>query len=38
MKLRVGQTLLVTKPGTGTLAVNGTPLPQKGAEPLPGSD
>lgn len=34
----LGLELLVTKPGQGTLAVNGTPLPVKGARPLPASD
>jgi hypothetical protein len=34
----LGVELLVTKPGQGTLAVNGTPLPVKGARPLPASD
>ena len=34
----LGLELLVTKPGKGTLAVSGTPLPQKGAKPLPASD
>jgi hypothetical protein len=34
----LGLELLVTKPGTGTLAVNGIPLPVKGARPLPASD
>ncbi len=30
--------LLVTKPGKGTLALDGEPLPQKEAKPLPASD
>ena len=34
----LGLELLVTKPGKGTLAVNGTPLGLKGAKPLPASD
>jgi hypothetical protein len=34
----LGLELLVTKPGTGTLAVDGKPLPVKGARPLPASD
>jgi hypothetical protein len=34
----LGLELLVTKPGKGTLAVGGAPLPQKGAKPLPASD
>jgi hypothetical protein len=34
----VGIELLCTKPGQGTLAVNGTPLPLKEAKPLPASD
>lgn len=34
----LGLELLVTKPGTGTLAVDGEPLPVKGARPLPASD
>jgi hypothetical protein len=33
-----GVELLCTKAGTGTLAVNGVPLPIKGAKPLPASD
>ncbi|MFJ9127719.1 hypothetical protein ACIRJS_26835 [Streptomyces sp. NPDC102340] len=33
-----GVELLCTKPGPGTLAVNGTPLPLKSAKPLPASD
>lgn len=33
-----GVELLCTKPGPGTLAVNGTPLPFKAAKPLPASD
>lgn len=34
----LGLELLVTKGGKGTLAANGTPLPLKGAKPLPASD
>lgn len=34
----VGLELLCTKPGLGTLAVNGTPLPLKAAKALPASD
>lgn len=34
----LGVELLCTKGGDGTLAVNGTPLPLKGAKPLPASD
>ena len=34
----LGIELLCTKAGDGTLAVNGTPLPLKGAKPLPASD
>jgi hypothetical protein len=34
----LGLELLCTKPGQGTLAVNGTPLQLKGAKPLPASD
>lgn len=34
----LGLELLVTKPGTGTLAIDGKPLPVKGARPLPASD
>ncbi|HEX3957726.1 MAG TPA: hypothetical protein VHZ03_14005 [Trebonia sp.] len=34
----LGLELLVTKPGKGTLAVDGRPLPVKGARPLPASD
>ena len=34
----VGIELLCTKPGQGTLAVGGTPLPLKEAKPLPASD
>ena len=34
----LGVELLCTKAGTGTLAVNGTPLPIKAAKPLPASD
>lgn len=33
-----GVELLCTKAGTGTLTVDGTPLPVKGVEPLPASD
>jgi hypothetical protein len=34
----IGLELLCTKSGQGTLAANGTPLPLKGAKPLPASD
>lgn len=34
----LGLELLVTKPGKGTLAVNGAPLSLKSAKPLPASD
>ena len=34
----LGLELLVTKPGAGTLAADGRPLPVKGARPLPASD
>jgi hypothetical protein len=34
----LGLELLCTKPGPGTLAVNGAPLPVKSAKPLPASD
>jgi hypothetical protein len=34
----LGLELLVTKPGEGTLAVNGRTLEVKGARPLPASD
>ena len=34
----LGLEVLCTKAGAGTLAVNGTPLPLKGAKPLPASD
>ncbi|MFI9834685.1 hypothetical protein ACIHIX_44235 [Streptomyces sp. NPDC051913] len=34
----LGLELLCTKPGQGTLAVNGAPLPMKSAKPLPASD
>ncbi|WP_163506520.1 hypothetical protein [Fodinicola acaciae] len=34
----LGLELLCTKPGQGTLAVNGVPLPLKPAKPLPASD
>jgi len=34
----LGLEVLVTKPGQGTIAVNGTPLPLKDAKPLPASD
>lgn len=30
--------VLCTKPGQGTLALNGVPLPLKAAKPLPASD
>ncbi|MFD7205513.1 hypothetical protein [Streptomyces sp. NPDC059893] len=33
-----GVELLCTKPGPGTLAVEGAPLPLKAAKPLPASD
>ncbi|WP_330255193.1 hypothetical protein OG874_11950 [Nocardia sp. NBC_00565] len=33
-----GVELLCTKAGQGTLALNGVPLPLKGAKPLPASD
>jgi hypothetical protein len=33
-----GLELLVTKPGAGSLALGGTPLPLKEAKPLPSSD
>lgn len=33
-----GVELLCAKPGPGTLAVEGTPLPLKSAKPLPASD
>lgn len=33
-----GVEVLCTKPGAGTLAVAGRPLPLKGAKPLPSSD
>jgi hypothetical protein len=36
--LGLGLELLCTKPGTGTLAVNGAPLALKEAKPLPASD
>ena len=35
---QLGLELLCTKPGTGTLAANGVPLPLKDAAPLPASD
>ena len=34
----IGIELLCTKPGTGTLQVNGATLPLKEAKPLPASD
>jgi len=34
----LGLELLCTKPGQGTLALNGVPLPLKTAKPLPASD
>jgi len=34
----LGVELLCAKPGQGTLAVNGDPLPLKAAKPLPASD
>jgi len=34
----LGVELLCTKAGQGTLALNGVPLPIKGAKPLPASD
>ena len=34
----LGIELLCTKAGSGTLAVNGTPLPLKESKPLPASD
>ena len=34
----LGIELLCTKPGAGTLEVNGVPLPLKEAKPLPASD
>ncbi|MER5195692.1 hypothetical protein ACWD3J_06720 [Streptomyces sp. NPDC002755] len=34
----LGVELLCTKPGPGTLALNGVPLPVKSAKPLPASD
>src|SRR3978361_40699 len=34
----LGLELLCTKGGQGTLAVNGTPLPLRGPQPLPASD
>jgi hypothetical protein len=34
----LGLEILCTKAGQGTLAANGTPLPLKGAKPLPASD
>jgi hypothetical protein len=34
----VGIELLCTKPGAGSLSVNGVPLPLKDAKPLPASD
>jgi hypothetical protein len=35
---RIGLELLCTKPGNGTIAVNGVPLPQQGPKLLPASD
>ena len=35
---RIGLELLCTKPGKGTIAVNGVPLPQQGPKLLPASD
>jgi hypothetical protein len=35
---RIGLELLCTKPGKGTIAVNGVPLPQLGPKLLPASD
>jgi hypothetical protein len=35
---RTGLELLCTKPGRGTIAVNGVPLPQLGPKLLPASD
>jgi hypothetical protein len=34
----LGLELLVTKPGKGTVAIGGAPLPLEGAKPLPASD
>jgi hypothetical protein len=34
----IGLELLCTKPGRGTIAVNGVPLPQRGPKLLPASD
>jgi hypothetical protein len=34
----LGVEVLCTKAGTGTLALDGTPLPIKAAKPLPASD
>jgi len=34
----LGLELLCTKPGKGTLAVNGEPVPMKQSKPLPASD
>jgi hypothetical protein len=34
----LGLELLCTKPGQGTIAVNGVPLVQLGPKPLPASD
>jgi hypothetical protein len=34
----LGIELLCTRPGVGTLAVNGNPLPLKDSKPLPASD
>jgi hypothetical protein len=35
---QVGLELLCTKPGNGTIAVDGVPLPQQGPKLLPASD
>lgn len=35
---QIGLELLCTKPGKGTIAVNGIPLPQQGPKLLPASD
>jgi hypothetical protein len=35
---RIGVELLCTKPGKGTIAVDGVPLPQQGPKLLPASD
>ncbi|WP_369230911.1 hypothetical protein AB5J56_06400 [Streptomyces sp. R21] len=34
----LGLEILCTKPGPGTLAVGGVPMPMKSAKPLPASD